>query len=432
MHRPLYRYVVAWALLAMQSAAWAGDRRRPGECSARPATELPATQRGHLEPDADKMPAPPAGAFTSVGERRYRQLTVRDCQCLAVQFAPLASTLARERHELAAIPACCEHPILHSICPCRCDDRVNKLRQCILYYAELEARNRAAGSALDLYFRIAESEAKDDLLVLGRNDLAGAHEQAKSLADSGFKLPIELASLERQQLEAEADRTRLQGALIELNSKLKGLVGQNDLPIEEQLWPSADFAISYAPIDVEFAVQTALSQRAELQLLRTLNGELDAKTLPVVREFLKGLNPALGTQAKANTRFGRLCLTFKVLLTRHAAERSERSDQLEELLAEREKAIADEVRQDIAILIVQSQLVDQDRRNVLAWAARVQEMENRQAKSAATFLDVLQAKLDWYKARATFTADVMAWHRAMAQLRTAQGVLVSECCSAEK
>ena len=425
MHRPLRLHVAAWAWALLAFCVTGGIAGHPADgCDAPP---LPPTTRGHLEPDATTMPAAPAGAFAAIGEVHYRLLGVRDCQCRAVQFAPLASTLARERHALAAVPACCEHPILHCVCPCQCDDRANKLRQCILYYAELEARNRSAGAALDQFFRIAEAEAKDDLLGLGRADLAGAHEQAKSLADQGFKLPIELASLDRQQLEAEADQVRLHGALIEFNGRLKGLIGQSELPQDERLWPAADFAISYSPIDPESAIQVALTQRAELQLLRTLNCELDVKTLPVIREFLKGLNPGLGVQATANSRLGRACFAFKVLVTRHAAEKSERSDQLEQLLAEREKAVSDEVRQALAQLVMQSQLVDLDRRHVLAWQARVQEMQDRQSKSAATFLDVLQAKLEWYKSRATFTADVMGWHRAYAQLRLAQGALVAEC-----
>ena len=64
---------------------------------------------------------------------------------------------------------------------------------------------------------------------------------------------------------------------------------------------------------------------------------------------------------------------------------------------------------------------------MLAWQTRVQEVEDRLGKGESTFLDLLSAKLDWYKARASLTADIMGWHRAQAQLRLAQGVLVMEC-----
>jgi hypothetical protein len=37
--------------------------------------------------------------------------------------------------------------------------------------------------------------------------------------------------------------------------------------------------------------------------------------------------------------------------------------------------------------------------------------------------------LEWFKARAALTSDVMGWHRSCARLRLAQGVLVAECGS---
>jgi hypothetical protein len=430
MHRPLRRLVAALALALLAAPVGAtGDR--PGKsCPASAPAELPPTTRGPIEPDAAALPAAPAGAFAALDSARYRRLTVRECQCRAVQFAPLAGTLARERQELAAAHPCCERPIVHSLLPCHCDDRASKLRQSILYYTELEIRNRSAGAALDLFFRIAEAEAKDDLLALGQTALSGAYDQAKDVSDKGFKLPIELASLERQQLEADADRARLRSALLDLNGTLKGLIGQSELPIEDRLWPAGDFAITHAPIDLEAAIQAGLNNRADLQLLRILSRDLNAKTLPVVRDFLKGLNAALGAQSFSSSPFGQLYDAIKALLTRNAAERTLRSDQIEQLVAEREKAVAGEIHQAITQLKTHGHLVDVERRRVLGWRDRAQEMENRLAKGESTFLDVLQAKLEWYKARASLTAEVMSWHRAYVQLRLAQGVLVAECCAA--
>jgi hypothetical protein len=428
MHRPLRRLVAALALAFVVAPAGATDLRPTGSCSTPLPPELPATTRGPIEPDAAAIPTARPEALTSPAIR-YRSLSVRECQCRAVEFAPLAGTLARERQALVDAHPRCERPIVHALFTCHCDDRANKLHQSILYFTELEIRNRSAGAALDLYFQIAEAEAKDDLLALGRDSLAGAYVQAKDVADKGFKLPIELASLQRQQLEAGADRIRLHGALLDLNGKLKMLIGQHNLPVDEWLWPAGDFKISYDPIDPETAIRVALDQRAELRLLRVLSRDLDAQTLPVVRDFLKGLNAALGAQASSNSPLGKLAQLTKGILTAQAAERALRSNQIDQLLAERENAVTNEVRLALTQLVTQGQLVDFDRQRVLAWQARVQEMEDRLAKSEATFLDVLQAKLEWFKARAALTSDVMGWHRACARLRLAQGVLVAECGS---
>jgi hypothetical protein len=429
MHRPLRRLVAALALVFAAAPVGATGPRLKSSCPAPLPPDLPATTRGPIEPDVAALPSAPAGALTTPAAIRYRLLNERECQCRAVQFAPLAGTLARERQALAEAHPCCECSIIRTLLPRHCDDRANNLRRCILYYTELEIRNRSAGTALDLYFQIAEAEAKDDLLSLGRDALTGAYDQAKDVADKGFKLPIELASLQRQQLEAGADRIRLHEALLDLNGKLKMLIGQDDLPVDEWLWPASDFQISYEPIDPDAALRTALNQRAELQLLRTLSRDLDAKTLPVIREFLKGLNTSLGAQAQSDSPLGKLADAIKAILTSHALERALRSNQIDQLLAEREKAVTNEVRLALTQLMTHSRLVDLERQRVLAWQARVQEMQDRLAKSEATFLDVLQAKLDWYKSRAALTAGVMGWHRAYARLRLAQGVLVAECCS---
>lgn len=419
MNRLLCRLVAALAILIAAA---------PIEANGPGGLALPETERKPLEPNAASLPKLPSEHAAIRGARLYRQLRLRDAQCLAVQHAPLAGALARERQELCTAHPCCQHPIVHCLMPCHCDDRANRLRQCILYYTELEIRNRSAGAALELFFRIAEFEAKDDLLVLGRTALAGAYDQAEEVADKGFKLPIELASLERQKLEADADRVRVQGALLDFNARLKGLIGQDQLPIDERLWPETELGVSYDPIDVDAAIQVAMHQRAELQLLRILDRDLDAKTLPVVRAFLQGVNGSLGAQAVSHSPIGKMFAAIKALVTRRAAEQDQRSDQIQQLLQERELAVATEVRQAAAQWVTQGHLVDFDRQRVLAWDARVKEVEDRLAKSESTFLDVLQAKLEWYKARAVLTADVMAWHRAQVQLRLAQGVFVGECC----
>src|SRR5262249_27154738 len=167
-----------------------------------------------------------------------------------------------------------------------------------------DTRNRSAGYALDLYYRLAESEAKADLLDKAVADLADAVRHGRDLMQQGFKLPIDLTTLQRQEIDARADRISLAAGIAELNSRLKGLIGQQDLPAEEHLWPAGKFEVTFAPLDLEAAVQAGLRQRAELNLIRTVLRDLDAKTLPVIRDFLKGLNSLLGQQATHATPAG--------------------------------------------------------------------------------------------------------------------------------
>lgn len=389
--------------------------------------ELGSTPRGDMESSAGALQLPPTGT-DSKSKQLYRLLSADEAHSAAAQFAPMADTLARERRKLADAHPCCDKKWVRCLLPCHCDDRANVLKAAILEHTEQDIRNRSAGTAMELFFRIAELEAKDDLLLLARTALAVAHDQAKDLADKGFKLPIELASLDRQRLEVEADQARLQGGLSELNSRLKAMIGQQDMPEGERLWPSADWATAAEPVDTAAAIQTALQQRAELQLLRRVNCDLDAKTLMVVREFLKTVHGALGGSSASNSPLFHAAETLFALCSRHAMERALRNIQLQQLIADRERAVADEVRQAIAAIDMNARLIELDRQRVQSWQVRVQEMRDRVARGAATFLELLQAETEWYKARASLIGDIMAWHRARALLTTAQGGWTCKAC----
>src|SRR5439155_3169671 len=108
--------------------------------------------------------------------------------------------------------------------PRQCDPRVTELKLAILYFSELEARNRTAGYALDLYYRLAESEAKSDLLDKAAAELAAGVQHSRDLMQQGFKLPVELTTLQRQEIDARADRIKLAAGIVELNGRLKGLI----------------------------------------------------------------------------------------------------------------------------------------------------------------------------------------------------------------
>jgi hypothetical protein len=395
-----------------------------------PATALPLTERATLEPDIAELPAePPPPLIGATGAIRYRLLRAVDCQCLAVIHSSVGNLLARERAGLANGHRCGEKSSLSFLFPRQCDQSVTELKTAILAYSEQESRNRSAGDALDLYYRLAESEAKSDLLDHAAADLADAVQRSRDFLQQGFKLPVELTTLQRQEIDARADRIKLAAAIVELNGRLKGMIGQQDLPPEEHLWPAGEFDVVFNPLDVDAAVQIALRRRAELNLLRTLILDLDAKTLPVIRDFLTGLNALLGEQAKHSTPPGRMYDVTKNLLTGQASERSVRKGQLQQLLTDRERAVAAEVRQAAAESHAKAQLLVLGRERVATANTRQRDAEEKAQSGGGSFLEVLNAKLEAYKARAQLVEDLMGWHAARARLRQAQGLLVLECCT---
>jgi outer membrane protein TolC len=68
------------------------------------------------------------------------------------------------------------------------------------------------------------------------------------------------------------------------------------------------------------------------------------------------------------------------------------------------------------------------RERVVNAETRRRETDDKARSGAVSYLEVLNANLDWYKARGQLVTDVMGWYTSHAQLRQAMGLLVAECC----
>jgi hypothetical protein len=436
---------LALALPGPASADW--RRSRPAPAPEPTPPNLPATDRGSVEPTPTALPATPAAELPPIyfPEPHYRLLREAEAQCLAVRFAWLANLLDKEREQMAKAhppPSGCK------ACLGAKGDRGWELRRSILYYAALDDRNRAAGQALPLYFKAAELETQIALLQTTRDDLAGAIKKSEELSKKGFRLPTDPGALRRQLLDTEADLIRARAGLLDVNGRLKGLIGFNsDLsPTRQQgfldktlagasgsddadwLWPAVEVQVTFEGVEVEGAVKLALEKRPELLLLRELSGDLDKQTLPVVREYLHGISGLMGASGGPTKHVVTTLAALKALLSGGSGEKETRQSQIAQLLAERERAVADEVRRGVADLHAKARLVALSRERVLSADEHRRDAEQKAARAGGSFLEVLSANLDWYKARNQLTVDVMAWHTARARVREAQGVFVWECC----
>jgi hypothetical protein len=374
---------------------------------------LPPAVPGPIEPDVASLPPDLPQAVTS--PPRYRLLHEGDTQCRAVRSASIANLLDREREQMArAHPS---HGTYRSEPPPK-DARAWSLRRSVLYYAALDDRNRAAGQALPLYFKAAELEAQIGLLQLSRDDLAGAIRKSDELSKKGFRLPTDAGALRRQLLDTETDLVRARAGLAEVNGRLKELIGACDMAPDEWLWPAIEVPVTFEPVDAEPAVAVAMMKRPELLLLRDLAHDPDAQTVPVIREYLHGVSGLVGAGP------------IKLLAALKAAsdgEKDLREGQVKQLLVDRERAVADEVRRAVADLNAKSRLVAISRDRVLSADEHRRDAEQKAERAGGSFLEVLTAHLDWYRARSRLTQDVMAWHTARAKAREAEGVFVWEC-----
>jgi hypothetical protein len=377
-----------------------------------PPSSLAITQRTRIEPEAKSLPVTAPACPTS-NPAQYRALTAQRCQCLAVRNAGLANMLDEERQGVAKQTGQHSH------------NQAAELKQDILLQSAVEVRNRSSAAALELYFHLAEAEAKSDLLVSSLKTIGDAVERSKDLKKKGLKVPVDPDTLVRQQLDLKIDQARLEIAIAQLNAELKKAIGVEGCT-DDRLWPAGDFGVSGAAVDVDAAVAEGLAKRPDLVLLREVNQKLNAQTLPVVRQFAQATSPLLGMAAKSQ------CVPLLACLLTHlpcigASELEVRRQQIREQLAERERAAAQEIRQAALTLGCQAQIVVLANQQTQSLQAKVQEMEDKSKQGLASFLEVSQAYLDWYRARSALVKEVMAWHIARVQLKKAQGILPAEC-----
>jgi hypothetical protein len=425
--RCLLLAVLTGLALALPGTAQAGTHRTSAPPPPEPnPPSLTVIERGNAEPTLAGLPQTAADSIPPIiaTPPRYRQLREAEAECLSVRFSLTANMLDKERAQMAAA-----HPPPGSQLCGSPHDRAWDLRQRILFYAALDDRNRSAGQALQLYFKAAELETQIDLLQLTRDDIAGAIKKGDELAKKGFHLPTDPGTLRRQMLDTEADLTRAQAGLIDVNGRLKGLIGACDLTADDWLWPAIEVRVSFENVDPEMAIRVALSKRPELLLLREMNGGLDNQTLPVVREYLHGVSGLMGAAGGPTKHVVATLIALKSVFKGGDGEKESRQAQIAQLLADRERTVAEEVRRSVIELHAKSRLVAISRDRLLSAAEHHKDALEKAARAGGSYLEVLSADLDWLKARNQLSVDVMEWHKARAKVREAQGVFVWECCA---
>lgn len=378
--------------------------------------------RGTLEPDPQSIPTP-SGQDTSLlaNAPYYRQLNAAEVQCLAASSASLGDLTMRERQlNEPRIP-------MVSLVHIR-RKKQEGTRTCILEYSAQELQNQASALALQTFFQLAESEAQADVALAASQSLENVVMQSRQWQERGLKLPPDIDSLERQWLDAQTKHAQLRLTIQELNAKLSELMS---LPYDAEMpyWPQADFSIRNDPIDPDLAVQTGLTYRGDLNVLRCALGTLNETTLPEARELIKSINGLLGDKKGKEFVHEVLAPLFQILGL-SSRETQMRREQLANLLNNREQTAAEEIRLAVHKLALQVYVVDLARKQLVQTQSRLAQVQEKEQKGLASILDRIQVEGDWYKARSNLIHEVMQWQIDMIQLKQAQGVLPVECtCS---
>jgi hypothetical protein len=276
-----------------------------------------------------------------------------------------------------------------------------------------EASNRAALNALEQYFQLADVEGRATVMRRSLPVLDELRKTVKESRDKGLQVPVELDELERQRatLLGLMNQAEMGGQLLEIDLKRRlGIDGKS----KARLQPLGPFPVVETTLNTEELVQVALETRADLRLLRSAYHGLTPETLPSVRQLL---------QERAgipNIPTGPRFLTNKTMNLGidmgFTADLEVRRQQLADLILERERSTADEVRAAAATFSSQTQLVALAR-----WRAESLNKKSEEQKNQGMILPKL-AQIEVFRAEADLITSVMTWHQARVRLNAAQGL----------
>jgi hypothetical protein len=370
---------------------------------------LESVPRQLLLPDVSAATVSPV-SYEKVNDT-YSRLTADDCSSLACQNSSIANLLESGM----------------SVKTSPFGNRTGKesaewVRVVTARHLSQEARNRSAGAALAIYYKLLEAELKTDIIGKAIAELDELIRANNTLAARGFKQTADSHDLEKQKIELLADRARLRAGIRKGNAELKSLLAI-DPNMPGFLLPFDQIKVVPEPLDADQAVQVGLMQRADLNLIRSLTNMLDHHTLVAVRHALVGLAPGLSAVQSASEV---LFPPLTVLVTAVAkAEAAIVKKQLQGLLRDREREATKDIRSAVDEWHSARDLVVIARQRVELCAARVTEYEKKSKNGFGVELELRKANLEALKADGDLITEVIRWKLADVKVREEIGL---HCC----
>jgi hypothetical protein len=409
MRRAVKRAWPSFLAAGLLAQALVGCCTSPPLAHHEPAVLLPLTPRGRVEvavtPSAPTEPPPPV----------YRALCADECQCLAVRNAELANVLqlqeerSEQRHNADHLPVAS-------------GSKRQQLYETVTGYAAEEVRNRKAGDALEAYYRLDEAEGRADVLREALSELQAVIDRAQDLQKRGVIGPEAAEAALRKWAKSRGDQVELNVRIDLLNGQLKEMDHlASDLEHDYRIWPTDPLRVTGEDPDPAHCVAEGLAHRADLNLLRALDAELDAHTLAVATQALSTVSQLLGGPAG-----GCKCLmdlAAEVLpCLKNAAVETARA-QVDELLQARERQAALEITTAARLVAARRKQAELAALRADLAGRKVKDLEERLNKGENVRTELTTARLDALEDRGDQVHAAADFMIACARLKQAMGLL---------
>src|SRR5258708_2302700 len=144
----------------------------------------------------------------------YFELSAPECQCRAAAASTEGNSLAAERRSIES-----KEKKHHGL------SESERLKIRILRASELEARNKSAGVALEVYYHLAEALANHDVVIAGIEETESALKKVAMMRGEGMAIPFDDSEITRQWLELTQKKVALELQTNQLNIQLVRLLG---------------------------------------------------------------------------------------------------------------------------------------------------------------------------------------------------------------
>ena len=367
---------------------------------------LPQTARGTIAPDTSGVASPDEVDKTlglPRGAASYYELDEFTCQCRAVTFSTQGNLLNAERESLRRKAG-------HHI------SRVNAMRLDILATAELEARNESSSEALQIFYALAEAEARLDLAHRAEAELLADLDRARQMHDRGMQVPFDDSEFQRQLNSLRLSRVDLELLIATGNHELRQRLGLGTIDRQVRIWPVVDMRVVVAPIDAEAAVQEGLAMRPELGLLWRIANNLDCSTLKAAGEMLSSVNGLLGMKSSCPLGDHKLLALFHI-----HAEVENRRRQVAQYAGRREQEVAEDIRSAVETIEGRTRQVVLAKATAESWQLHLHGLEGKHTIGKATFPEISALRLKGAESQGEVVHAVANWKTSLVKLKARPG-----------
>jgi hypothetical protein len=373
------------------------------------AFDCRAAERHGLTPDVAAVSAQTA-VLHIAGDQKLCALAETTAQCLAATHATIANLLIQEAAAVRAQPA---------------DWHVRGGSSLTSELLELEAtqkRNTAAGDALEVFLRLVEAEAGVDNLQRRGQAIDSMLDDIARFQQRGLLSPVSKPEIEGQRLELWHKQVELRATVDKLNAQLQELLGV-ELARDAHFWPETSLAVSPDVPDKDESVSLALANRGDLAALRLAAAADGPEGLVAARAVLRLAGGGLGTPPAQASGSLRLLLHVRA----SSDESAIRSQQVGELLADRERVVRHETLLAVAMVETRLAQIGLTRRRMQVAGQHLEAAVQQQRLTDGAPWSVRKARLEAFAVEQDLLHDVIEWKLAVVKLKQAEGLLAVEC-----